>query len=84
MIDWMGPYPSGTEITLEYTWDQRGDYSITAIAKDIYDEESEPGTLDISMPIKDITGYLREFLEMVKEWFDTFHITIPILNCILS
>jgi len=82
--EWMGPYASGEEITLEYAWSQRGEYSISAIAKDIYDEESEPGILEVSMPIKENTGYLREVLEMIKDWLDTFHITIPLLNYVLN
>jgi hypothetical protein len=37
---WVGPFPSGMMVTLNYTWSQIGAYTIKAKAKDIYDLES--------------------------------------------
>jgi rhodanese-related sulfurtransferase len=51
--EWIGPYESGEEITLTNSWEDRGNYIITAMAKDVYDETSEWATLEISMPKKD-------------------------------
>ena len=48
--EWIGPYPSGEEITVNHTWSTRGTYSIRAKAKDIHGEESNWGTLKVSMP----------------------------------
>jgi len=47
---WLGPYASGTAITKSHTWSDEGYYTIEAKAKDIHDEESEWGTLTVSMP----------------------------------
>ena len=35
--DWIGPYASGEEVVVSYTWEKRGTYIIKAKAKDIYD-----------------------------------------------
>ena len=48
--EWIGPYPSGEEIRLNHTWSNRGIYPIEAKAKDINGEESNWGTLRVSMP----------------------------------
>jgi len=45
-----GPYHSGEPITLPYTWTEKGDYTITCWATDVYDEASEFATLDVTMP----------------------------------
>ena len=37
---WIGPYPSGEEVTFKHTWTLLGDYEIRAKAKDINDVES--------------------------------------------
>ena len=49
--EWHGPYPSGEEVAiLSHTWSSRGDYVITAKAKDTNDLVSPEGTLSVSMP----------------------------------
>lgn len=53
-LDWVGPYASGQEVKFNNSWPDKGDYNITAKAKDIYDQESDWGTLDISMPKNNI------------------------------
>jgi len=45
---WLGPYESGEEIIVSHIWSEEGRYTVKAKAKDI--EESEWGTLEISMP----------------------------------
>lgn len=57
-IDWgddsgevcIGPYPSATCATAKHTWSEQGTYIIKAKAKDIYDAESNWGTLSVAMP----------------------------------
>ena len=58
IIDWgdgtveeiIGPYGSNEEITPSHQWLQRGNYIIQVKAKDCNDEESNWGTLEVSMP----------------------------------
>ena len=38
---WLGPYPSGEEITRSHSWSENGTYGIIAKAKDIFDHESD-------------------------------------------
>jgi len=50
-IGWLGPYESGEEITFSHTYEEKGEYSIKAKAKDTYiGFESEWATLEVSMP----------------------------------
>ena len=39
--NWLGPYPSGTNITINHTWDETGNFTIVVKAKDTYDAESD-------------------------------------------
>ena len=48
--EWIGPYPSGEEVTVKHTWNKHGNYIIKTKAKDIYGHESDWGTLEVSMP----------------------------------
>jgi hypothetical protein len=47
---WIGPFPSGEEITEIHSWDSRGEYEITAKAKDTDENEGLTGTFDITIP----------------------------------
>ena len=47
---WYGPFPSGYQLTLSYSWESQGAYTIKAKAKDVYDAEGEWGSLEVSMP----------------------------------
>jgi PKD repeat protein len=49
-VYWRGPFESGEAVKLNNTWESRGNYIISAKAKDIYDVVGETGTLEISMP----------------------------------
>ncbi len=48
--EWVGPCLSGVELKVRHTWNERGTYTIKAKAKDIYEEESDWGTLEVTMP----------------------------------
>lgn len=48
---WQGPYDSGTTVKLSHTWNQKGNFTIRAQAKDIYGVESDWGTLSVTMPL---------------------------------
>ena len=45
-----GPYPSGEEITLSYNWTDKGTYSITCWARDIYDAISNTTSFEVTIP----------------------------------
>jgi len=47
---WIGPNPSNEKIMVNHSWSKKGDYTIKARAKDVYDAIGEWGTLDITMP----------------------------------
>jgi carboxypeptidase T len=50
VTEWMGPYASGEEITLDHIWDAEQTYTIQARAKDNYNLVSEWATLQVIMP----------------------------------
>jgi hypothetical protein len=61
--EWLGPYGSGEEITINHTWHEKGDYTIRAKAKDEHDLESYWGVLLINMP-------KNKHLSMFLLWFE--------------
>jgi len=50
ITDWLGPYASNVDITQSHNWDEKGTYQVQVKAKDIYDQESDWGTLEVEMP----------------------------------
>ena len=61
--DWLGPYVSGTEITVSHTWNEQGSFTIQAKAKDNYDVESDWTTLEVTMPKNKAYSSLYRLLE---------------------
>ena len=47
---WLGPYNSDEKATSSHYWDKMGTYTIKAKAKDVFGDESDWGTLDVTMP----------------------------------
>jgi|GEM_PF-1566017 len=45
-----GPYISGEQAIINHTWSEKGTYTITAKAKDVYDVQGPEGTLTVTMP----------------------------------
>jgi parallel beta-helix repeat protein len=45
-----GPYPSGEEITLSYSWSEKGIFNISCWTRDICNEVSKTSTLEVKMP----------------------------------
>jgi len=76
---WIGPYNSGQEITVSHTWDEEDTYTIRAKAKDIFDEESDWGTLEVTMPINQ--QVINPLLQMILEGFPN---AFPILRYLLG
>ena len=64
---WIGPYPSGEEIIKPHTWSKRGAYTIRCKAKDPYGDESEWGTLEVTMPVNKAVDL--PFLDFIETHF---------------
>ena len=47
---WDGPHESNTIITREHSWDEKGDYTIMARAKDVHGAIGNWSTLEVTMP----------------------------------
>jgi len=76
--EWIGPFTSGEEIIVSYTYDEEGTYLIEAKAKDIYDAESEMGHLEVTMP-------RSKELKLLLQWiFENFPNAFPILKIIFK
>ncbi|HIG99719.1 MAG TPA: hypothetical protein HA258_03960, partial [Thermoplasmata archaeon] len=70
--EWIGPYPSGMEITRVHTYSEQGTYSLRAKAKDIFDAESDWGTISVIMPTEyhfSLHGLIQHLLEMFPNLF---------------
>jgi len=62
--EWIGPFESDEEVTVNHTWENKGTYNIRAKAKDPYGAESDWATLEVSMPKnKAINTPFLNFLE---------------------
>ena len=48
--DWIGPYESGKERSINISWKKKGTFSIKIKAKDIYHAKSEWGILNVTVP----------------------------------
>ena len=48
--EWTDFVSSGTPVTVSHTWVEKDTYTIRAKAKDLYDAESDWGTLKVNMP----------------------------------
>ena len=72
--EWIGPYSSGEEIVRLHTWDDRGEYTIRAKARDIFEEESDWAYLEVTMPVNQQSSYpwLNWFLERFPNAFPIF------------
>jgi len=70
-----GPYPSGKELKLSYNWTEKGTYTITCWARDIYDAVSDASTLEVKIPRTRASSYL---------WFHWFLDRFPMLERLLN
>jgi C1A family cysteine protease len=79
---WIGPYPSGEQITKSHTWSTKATYTVKVKAKDIYGNESYWGTLEVTMP-KGTTYIPSLFLELIERLLERFPHAFPILRQLL-
>jgi len=79
MEKWIGPYESGEEVTVTHTWDEKGEYTIRAKAKDFFDMESLWGYLEISMP-KNKLYISTPFLQFLEQYPILYQLLERFLN----
>lgn len=77
---WTDFVASGTEETLTHTWMEEGDYIIQCKVKDLFDNESEWETLEITMPVSQQTTSYPILERIVARFPNAF----PILQRILG
>jgi hypothetical protein len=74
---WIGPYPSGDQITQSHTWSTKRNYTITAKVMDIYGDESDWAQLQVTMP----KGYIPSlFFGFIERLIERFPHAFPILR----
>jgi len=70
-VEWIGPYSSGDTVILMNTWNDTGTYTVRAKAKDIFDTESDWGTLEVTMPLLNkifVKMFWERFLAALISW----------------
>ncbi len=73
--NWIGPHGSGEEITVSHTWDEKGNYTIRARAKDTDNLWGPWGELEVTMPKNQ---------QVSNMWFLRWLERFPILNQIVN
>ena len=77
--NWIGPYSSGEEVTLEHTWSTTQIYTIKAKAKDVNEDESEFNNHNINIPrSREITNPI--LIRLLERFSNLF----PILSYLLD
>jgi outer membrane protein assembly factor BamB len=77
--DWLGPYNSGTTLTLNHSWQTKGTYLIQARAKDTDNLWGPWGSLSVTMPC----SYDVPFMNLFDKILERFPHAFPILRYIL-
>jgi C1A family cysteine protease len=66
-VGWIGPYHSGENIKLSYTYAEKGNYTIRVKAKDIYDLKSDWATLKVTMS-QNIQNMNQIFIKLLESY----------------
>ena len=69
--EWIGPFNSGEEVTLEHSWTRQGSYSIKVKATDVWGSQSDWATISVSMP-KNKQLINRPILRFLSQLLDFF------------
>ena len=78
--EWIGPFESGESGGIHHLWEKEGTYTIKIKAKDTIGDESNWGTLEVSMPVNKMTtqgSFIQKILSIFPNAF-------PILRYILG
>jgi hypothetical protein len=73
-VFWQGPYESGEEVIMPYTWSEQGSYTVSVRARDTYEETSDTATLDVTMPRSLQTHWLVRLIQTLLEKFPIFNL----------
>jgi len=65
--EWVGPYQSGATATVTHQWAEEGTYTIQAKAKDVFDVESDWGSLEVTMPLDLFTQRTNQFNKVFSQ-----------------
>ena len=76
----VGPFPSGTCVSVDHTWTEEGAYTVKVKATDIYGAESDWATLEVEMPVNQ-HSYSFPLLQRLLEQFPN---AFPILRYLLG
>lgn len=75
--EWLGPYASGTEISLKHTWQSQNTYVLKAKAKDVYGAESDWSIIYVTLP-------RNRMLEIFSNFLDNYPLLYKILSSFFS
>ncbi len=86
-IEWFGPYASGNELTKSHNWSEEGDFNIRCKCKDPSGNESEWGTLEVTIPKNkqfNMNSFFLKFLENHPRMFPKLRQLLGVKTNILS
>ena len=72
--------PSGTDVKVKHTWNENGDYTITAKAQDIHGAEGPEGTLTVTMPRNKHFSFNFNLLGWLFERFPLLEVFLRAMN----
>jgi len=78
--EWIGPYVSGEDVVVEHTWEEEGNYIIKAKVKDVFDEESDWATLEVTMPLNQLVQTHYWLIQFLQNHPNMFQILSAILG----
>jgi len=64
---WIGPFESGENLIVNHTWEEQGRYTIKAKAKDVFNNESEWTTFEVTMP-RNKSYFNTPFLNFLQQY----------------
>jgi len=77
--EWSREYASGEIATLSHTWEEEGTFTIGVKARDTLGEESEWGTLEVTMPMNQPVQF-----PFISWWLERFPNLFPIIRRVLE
>ena len=76
----LGPYSSGEEVIVNYTFTKNGTYKISAQARDIHGDKSGWATLSVTMPC----SYDKPVMNFLERILERFPHAFPLLQYLLK
>jgi hypothetical protein len=83
---WIGPYISGEKITLNHSWNKKGEYLIKGWAKDIFEAQSGQANFRIKILTNDKTLQKNQRNKnlLIAQFLEDLTNRFPIINYLLS